>query len=40
MWAEMGEENIWESSGVKLVGVTIDNKINFDSHVGSICLKA
>ena len=30
---------IWESSDVKLLGVTFDNKLNFDSHIARICLK-
>ena len=37
MWAEIGAN---KSSNVKLLGVTIDNRLNFDSHIASICLKA
>lgn len=37
MWAEIGAN---KSSNVKLLGVTIDNRLNFDSHSASICLKA
>ena len=35
------EDEIIEcSSSVKLLGVTIDNKLNFDEHVSKICKKA
>lgn len=40
MWAEIGANKISESSNVKLLGVTIDDRLNFDSHIASICLKA
>ena len=40
MWAEIGAKKISESSNVKLLGVTIDKRLNFDSHIASICLKA
>ena len=39
MWAEIGEDKISERSNVKLLGVTIDNRINFSSHIASIYLK-
>ena len=29
-----------ESSSVKLLGVTIDNKLNFDEHITKLCKKA
>ena len=31
---------IWESNEVKLLGVIIDNKLKFDSHIANICCKA
>ena len=35
------DNNVIESSStVKLLGVTIDNKLNFDDHVSKICKKA
>lgn len=40
MWEEIGEDRIWESSNVKLLLVTTDIKLNFDSHIIGICLKA
>ena len=30
----------WENSLVKLLGVTIDNELNFDKYVAEICAKA
>ena len=30
----------WESNEVKLLGVTIDNKLKLDSHIANICIKA
>ena len=34
------EEGIECSSSVKLLGITIDNKLNFDEHVNKLCKKA
>ena len=34
------EHKIWESNEVKLLGVTIDSKLKFDSYFANICLKA
>ena len=39
-WAKTGDDKIWESNKVKLLGVTIDNKLKFDSHIANICFKA
>ena len=33
-------DKIWESNEVKLLGVTIDNKLKFDRHIANICFKA
>ena len=40
IWAKIGKDKIWESSDVKLLGVTIDNELKFDKHVSKICSKA
>ena len=40
MWTKIGSDKIWESSDVKLLGVTIDNELKFDEHVSKICSKA
>ena len=39
-WVKIGNDQIREESKVKLLGVTIDNKLNFDSHINNICMKA
>ena len=36
IWVEIGNDRIWESSDVKLLGVTIDNELKFDKHVSKI----
>ena len=36
----IGDEVITGSKSVKLLGVTIDNKLNFNKHVTKICNKA
>ena len=36
----VGNDKIWEDRCVKLLGVTIDNKLNFDNHVQNICSNA
>ena len=40
LWLRVGEEMIWESAQQKLLGVTFDKKLKFDSHIASICKKA
>ena len=40
IWAKIGKNKIWESSDVKLLGVTIDNELKFAEHVSKICSKA
>ena len=39
-WTKIGDDKIWESNEVKLWGVTVDNKLKFDSHIVNICFKA
>ena len=36
----VGNEKITGSSSVKLLGITIDNKLNFNEHIANICKKA
>ena len=38
VWANIGTERVWESSEEKLLGINIDNKLNFVKHVANICL--
>ena len=40
IWIQLGEDKIWESGQVKLLGVTLDNQLKFDRHVLNICKKA
>ena len=36
----VGDKVITGENSVKLLGVTIENKLNFDEHVNKICKKA
>ena len=40
LFAKVGEELIWESSEEKLLRVTIDKNLNFNSHLSILCKKA
>ena len=40
IWAMIGKDMIWESQCEKLLGVTIDNELNFKIHILDICKKA
>ena len=40
LWIKVGDEMIWESAEEKLLGVTIDKNLNFNSHLSTICKKA
>ena len=40
VWATVGDTKIWENDRVKLLGVTIDNKLRFDTHLSEVCRKA
>ena len=40
VWAQIGEDKIFQSIDVKLLGVTIDKELKFDKHVSKICSKA
>ena len=33
IWAKIGNDNIGESREQRLLGVTIDNKLKFDTHI-------
>ena len=39
-WAKIGDDKIWEKTEVKLLGVTVNIKHKFDSHIANICFKA
>ena len=40
LWTKIGNDRIWETKAVKLLGVTIDNELKFDVHLNNVCLKA
>ena len=40
MWPRVGNDLIWESRTVKLVGITTGNELKFDEHISNICKKA
>ena len=40
VWAKIGEEIIWESNEVKLLGINIDRNLSFETHITNICKKA
>ena len=39
-WQKIGDDKIWKSNEVKLLGVTIDSKLKFDSRIANSCFKA
>ena len=39
LWAKVGQNLIWESSHEKLLGFTIDKKLNFEKHLSVQCKK-
>ena len=40
VWANVGNDKIWESQNEKLLGVIIDRNLNFKNHVSNICSRA
>ena len=38
-WAKIGNDLIWESNEVKLLGINIDRNLSFEFHVANICKK-
>ena len=39
-WAKIGNKIIWESEEEKLLGITIDRNLSFETHIANICRKA
>ena len=39
LWMKVGDEMIWESKVEKLLGMTVDNKLNFNLHLTNLCKK-
>ena len=40
VWAQIGDENIWESNKQKLLGLQIDRNLHFNEYVSLLCKKA
>ena len=40
LWADIGNDRIWESNYVKLLGINIDRSLKFDFHMLNVCSKA
>ena len=40
LWAKIGDDKVWETGTVKLLGITIDNKLKFDELLNNACLRA
>ena len=40
LWAKVGKEMIWESKAEKLLGVTVDKNLTFNTHLSNLCKKA
>ena len=40
LWAKIGNNKIWETRTIKLLGITLDNELKFDEHLSNVCLKA
>ena len=40
VWAQIGDEIIWESNKQKLLGLQKDRNLNFSEYVSSLCKKA
>ena len=39
-WADIGNDKMWESNNVKLLGVNIDRDVKFNGHMLNMCSKA
>ena len=40
LWADIGNDRIWESNHVKLLGINIDRNLKFDFHMLKVCSEA
>ena len=39
VWAQIGDEIIWEINKQKLLGLQIDRNLNFNEYMSSLCKK-
>ena len=40
LWTKIGNDRIWGSRTVKLLGTTFDKELKLDEHLNSVCLRA
>ena len=40
LYVNVGNEIVWESNNEKLLGITVDKKLNFNTHLSNVCKKA
>ena len=40
VWSQIGDKIIWQSNKQKLLGLQIDENVNFNEYVSSLCKKA
>ena len=38
-WVQIGKDIVWEENNIKLLGITMDNELIFDSRILNICSK-
>ena len=38
--AKIGNDKIWKTRTVKVLGITVNNKLKFDENLHNVCLKA
>ena len=39
-WTQIGKDMVWEENEVKLLRVTIDTELKFETYISNICSKA
>jgi len=40
VFAKLENDKIWETEEVKLLGITIDKDLKFDTHISNVCAEA
>ena len=40
LWVKIGNNRIWGSRTVKLLGIAFNKELKLDKHLNSVCLKA
>ena len=39
-WSQIGKDKVWEDNEVKPLGITIDSRLKFNTHINNNCTKA